>query len=1262
MNDPLQMLWTQTWQIAVLAVAVGLCTRTIARNRPHLAHALWLLVLIKCVTPPLWGHSLGVFSQLQALTTMSEKAGDSALESVPPSKTESTLPLSVSDASESDSHFETDYVAQRNTQQSAAHEDSATGIVAAIPADEVLKLKSADAVRPNRVLWPGLLLSGLAIGASAALSVMIIRCLSCLRRIHQHRTAEFDDLLNERLQMLSKKLRLRRRPRIIVSDVLFGPAVLGVLRHTIVLPRCLIEAESAKRKAVDAADDSTPLSAVGSPLSSLDPILAHELLHIRRGDLRTGLLQAIVQSLWWFHPAVWFCNRWLSREAERCCDEQVIAELGCSPAHYARSLLSVIESKHALQPIPVFPGMKPVEITSQRMERIMSLRTGLKKQTPLWCWLAVAGLAIVVLPGAAAMPFWDEKLPQTTVPTTSDLSTEVSLKVNNKTSTGIFSHEPFVETRISSDLIAMLAVEQSVDELEATRMLKVMVDEAMNTERPISINATTIVADGTQLTVRHPKKLAARLETILQQIRTHGFAQSYLKVCIAVLPEDDATSLLHQLSMVSAETAIVGKLSLTRRDASGNPARRLEFHAIKFCKLTLREAWQFKNEITAMSNATLFHCRQDLAVLNGAQVTIKSHLNPAIIDLENELPGELLDVTVLPRNLQLLQLSLKVHANDASGTWSCDITDDQACVFRGPTRIRPTGERDTVLFIVSAKAAEQGAQSGFATKGKVAYPDDPFAGEMAESTDSAAQEPNDQKPVGDSANTIRPNLKSGEADALNMRGDNEFDNVARKWFPEDPWVQNANSRIRDEQRQMFFNTYEISRDNHQIMIQPVAIIWQRNKDDVPITITAEAAQLQTWNKLNFNDGQLGKLSSGLLEGNVRIAGPDGLRIEGEGFHISNDAQKLWTEHSVKFSWKKNQGVATGGAVLELQTDGSLTGAELVADDPAGLTGKIKGRILYKAVALIGTKHDPAKQLEVVRYNVADLVVRGAMGLNTLERSPVSSDKEHSSVSIPSPSQEPEHKFGPRILNVDFQPLTELIKTTIRPESWNEKEGLIVAGLFSEDKATPAEFLLSVRQTAAVHEEIEALLSAIRADLNQTVEISCRVMQIVTDSQLKGLEERASLYTLSDGQRWALLTKSGVDELQRFLTEEKVEVLAFPRILTPSGQAALVEVAEVSDAGLNGFRMSVNPHVIADSNVIRLSHSITIGEFNKNSDVPAHESLVGSGQTLVLLIEQPGKADATPDRYVVLLTPEHLTEEKVEATQRSAKQTESAPKP
>jgi hypothetical protein len=67
---------------------------------------------------------------------------------------------------------------------------------------------------------------------------MVIRCLRCLRQMRLHQTTEFDAVLRDRIQQLAKQLRIRRIPNIIVSDVLFGPAVLGLLRHTIVLPRC----------------------------------------------------------------------------------------------------------------------------------------------------------------------------------------------------------------------------------------------------------------------------------------------------------------------------------------------------------------------------------------------------------------------------------------------------------------------------------------------------------------------------------------------------------------------------------------------------------------------------------------------------------------------------------------------------------------------------------------------------------------------------------------------------------------------------------------------------------------------------------------------------------------------------------------------------------------------------------------------------------------------------------------------------------------
>ena len=70
----LALITTHVWQITALAIVVAVVVKLAAKNRPHLAHALWVLVLIKCVTPPLWGHSLGVFSQLQARLMPDEPA------------------------------------------------------------------------------------------------------------------------------------------------------------------------------------------------------------------------------------------------------------------------------------------------------------------------------------------------------------------------------------------------------------------------------------------------------------------------------------------------------------------------------------------------------------------------------------------------------------------------------------------------------------------------------------------------------------------------------------------------------------------------------------------------------------------------------------------------------------------------------------------------------------------------------------------------------------------------------------------------------------------------------------------------------------------------------------------------------------------------------------------------------------------------------------------------------------------------------------
>lgn len=145
----------------------------------------------------------------------------------------------------------------------------------------------------------------------------------------------------------------------------------------------------------------------------------------------------------------------------------------------------------------------------------------------------------------------------------------------------------------------------------------------------------------------------------------------------------------------------------------------------------------------------------------------------------------------------------------------------------------------------------------------------------------------------------------------------EFSRHAAKWFEQDRWVRNANATFRDGDRLLFFNDYGLENNNQSIAISPVALLWQQEDNRKPITVTADSAQLNSTSAIDMQQGKFGKIVSGFLSGDVHIAGPDGLSIEGSGFHISEDAMKIWTSHPVKFAWETHSGRAESGAEIEL---------------------------------------------------------------------------------------------------------------------------------------------------------------------------------------------------------------------------------------------------------------------------------------------------------------------------------------------------------
>src|SRR5262249_59849206 len=66
-------------------------------------------------------------------------------------------------------------------------------------------------------------------------------------------------------------------------------------------------------------------------------IIAHELAHIRRHDYAVNLLQTLVETLLFYHPAVWWLSNRIRTEREHCCDDVAIAICG-DPVGYAQAL------------------------------------------------------------------------------------------------------------------------------------------------------------------------------------------------------------------------------------------------------------------------------------------------------------------------------------------------------------------------------------------------------------------------------------------------------------------------------------------------------------------------------------------------------------------------------------------------------------------------------------------------------------------------------------------------------------------------------------------------------------------------------------------------------------------------------------------------------------------------------------------------------------------------------------------------------------
>lgn len=288
-------LWPTSLQIAIfiaLVYAISICCRRLPAQYRYI---LWLLVLVRLAVPTTIQTPVGIGQYAERFFAASIQ----------------WMSVRQSPALKSTTANKTLFEAQRGLKGA---------VKAALGTSEAFSIEAGrrnDAKPLLCFAWlSGILGLGLAIG---------IRAWQFSRRTNALQPVVRPDLVAA-AGRLAVRLGITRPVRLLKAGdpgAIPFPLVRGIMRPAIILPGDM---------------------ASGWTADDLEPVLLHELIHIKRNDCLVNAVQVIFQILYFYHPMVWLANWTMRRERELACDDDVVRRLAGSPADYVRSMLQAAEA------------------------------------------------------------------------------------------------------------------------------------------------------------------------------------------------------------------------------------------------------------------------------------------------------------------------------------------------------------------------------------------------------------------------------------------------------------------------------------------------------------------------------------------------------------------------------------------------------------------------------------------------------------------------------------------------------------------------------------------------------------------------------------------------------------------------------------------------------------------------------------------------------------------------------------------------------
>ena len=175
---------------------------------------------------------------------------------------------------------------------------------------------------------------------------------------------------------ISEALGLEKTILLRVSNAIGSPVTVGALRAMVLLP-------------VSAVTMLGP--------EEIEVVLAHELAHVRRADFFWNLVQTMVETLFFFHPAVWWISGRVRHERELCCDDLAL-KICPNPVVYASALFHLEEHRSRQMRLAMaLDGHQSPQTLRMRIARILGETMPLNASRSLRPFSAAAVFAAVVV-------------------------------------------------------------------------------------------------------------------------------------------------------------------------------------------------------------------------------------------------------------------------------------------------------------------------------------------------------------------------------------------------------------------------------------------------------------------------------------------------------------------------------------------------------------------------------------------------------------------------------------------------------------------------------------------------------------------------------------------------------------------------------------------------------------------------------------------------------------------------------------------------